>query len=52
MVQPAPAPRFSRTAPTLTTPPATAGQHTREALQAWGIDPEPLISEGVAVQAE
>src|SRR5580765_2007769 len=38
MTQPAPAPRFSRTAPTLTTPPpAHAGQDTRDALTAWGI---------------
>ena len=39
ITQPAPAPRFSRTAPTLTTPPpAQAGQDTRDALTAWGID--------------
>ena len=50
LTQPAPAPRFSRTEPTLTTGPATAGQHTRGALTAWGIDPEPLIESGVAVQ--
>ena len=50
--QPAPAPRFSRTAPTLTTPPSVAGQDTRAALAAWGVDPEPLIADGTAVQAE
>ncbi|MGN6781617.1 MAG: CaiB/BaiF CoA transferase family protein [Marmoricola sp.] len=52
MTQPAPAPRFSRTAPSLTTGPAVAGQHTREALAAWGIeDVESLLASGAAVQA-
>jgi alpha-methylacyl-CoA racemase len=53
VIQPAPAPRFSRTPPTLTTPPpAKAGQDTREALTAWGIaDVESLIASGGAVQA-
>jgi alpha-methylacyl-CoA racemase len=51
-VQPAPAPRFSRTAASLTTPPPRPGQHTREALTAWGIaDVEALIESGVAVQS-
>jgi alpha-methylacyl-CoA racemase len=52
-VQPAPAPRFSRTEPSLGLPPsAMAGQHTRDALAAWGIDDvEGLIERGVAVQA-
>ena len=37
-VQPAPAPRFSRTSATLSHPPAPgAGAHTREGLTAWGI---------------
>jgi alpha-methylacyl-CoA racemase len=36
-LQPAPAPRFSRTAPTLATPPAHAGQHTRQVLVDWGL---------------
>ncbi|HEY3529128.1 MAG TPA: CaiB/BaiF CoA-transferase family protein [Nocardioides sp.] len=51
--QPAPAPRFSRTPSTLTTPPpAKAGQDTREALMAWGIaDVDTLIASGAAVQA-
>jgi alpha-methylacyl-CoA racemase len=53
LTQPAPAPRFSRTAPALTTGPAVAGQHTREALAAWGIDDvDDLVAAGVAVQAE
>jgi alpha-methylacyl-CoA racemase len=53
MTQPAPAPRFSRTSPTLTTPPpATAGQDTRSALRAWGItDVDRLLESGAAVQA-
>lgn len=53
VLQPAPAPRFSRTVPTLTTPPAAAaGEQTREALAAWGIEEvEALIASGAAVQA-
>jgi alpha-methylacyl-CoA racemase len=52
MVQPQPAPRFSRTGASLGLPPsAVAGQHTREALTAWGIaDVDGLIDRGVAVQ--
>ena len=52
LVQPAPAPRFSRTEATLALPPAPApGAHTREALLAWGIDDvEDLIASGAAVQ--
>jgi alpha-methylacyl-CoA racemase len=37
-VQPAPAPRFSRTAPEIQRPPANPGQHTDEALADWGLD--------------
>jgi alpha-methylacyl-CoA racemase len=53
MTQPAPAPRFSRTTPTLTTPPpARPGQDTREALAAWGVaDVDGLLASGAAVQA-
>ena len=53
IVQPQPAPRFSRTEASLRLPPsAAAGQHTREALTAWGIaDVDGLIQRGVAVQA-
>ncbi|MEL1610944.1 CoA transferase, partial [Acinetobacter baumannii] len=37
-VQPMPAPRFSRTSPSLGLPPsAEAGEQTREALTAWGV---------------
>jgi len=53
LVQPAPAPRFSRTEATLGLPPASGpGVHTREALTAWGIeDVDALIASGAAVQA-
>jgi alpha-methylacyl-CoA racemase len=52
VVQPQPAPRFSRTRPSLGLPPSpAAGTHTREALTAWGIsDVDSLIERGVAVQ--
>ena len=51
--QPAPAPRFSRTSATLTTPPpAKAGQDTREALTAWGIaEVDALLASGAAAEA-
>ncbi|MGH3413765.1 MAG: CaiB/BaiF CoA transferase family protein [Marmoricola sp.] len=53
ITQPAPAPRFSRTAASVTTGPDVAGQHTREALAAWGIDDvDGLVADGAAVQAE
>jgi alpha-methylacyl-CoA racemase len=54
MVQPQPAPRFSRTEATLSSPPSrVAGQHTREALTAWGVsDVDGLVDRGVAVQAD
>jgi alpha-methylacyl-CoA racemase len=53
IVQPAPAPRFSRTGATLTSPPpAFAGQDTREALTAWGVaDVDGLLTSGAAAQA-
>jgi alpha-methylacyl-CoA racemase len=53
LVQPAPAPRFSRTRATLKLPPAAKpGAHTREALAAWGVeDVDALIESGAAVQA-
>jgi alpha-methylacyl-CoA racemase len=37
VVQPAPAPRFSRTPGEVTRPPAHPGQHTDEALADWGF---------------
>jgi alpha-methylacyl-CoA racemase len=52
VTQPAPAPRFSRTRATLSTPPARPGEHTREALDAWGVaDVDALLASGAAVQA-
>ena len=52
VLQPAPAPRFSRTEATLTTGPTAPGAQTREALTAWGVpDVEALIDSGAAVQA-
>ncbi|GCD90336.1 CoA transferase [Nocardioides sp. LS1] len=54
LVQPSPAPRFSRTRPSLTTPPTpAAGSDTREALNAWGIaDVDKLLEAGIAVQVD
>jgi alpha-methylacyl-CoA racemase len=53
VLQPAPAPRFSRTAPTLTTGPSVPGGMTREALTAWGVpDVDALLESGAAVQAQ
>jgi alpha-methylacyl-CoA racemase len=37
VVQPAPAPRFSRTPGTIQRPPARPGEHTEEALRDWGF---------------
>jgi len=39
IVQPAPAPRFSRTPGEIQRPPSFPGQHTDEALADWGLDP-------------
>jgi alpha-methylacyl-CoA racemase len=51
VLQPAPAPRFSRTGATLTTGPTAVGGQTREALEAWGIgDVDALLESGAAVQ--
>jgi alpha-methylacyl-CoA racemase len=52
LLQPAPAPRFSRTEASLTTGPTVAGGQTREVLTAWGIENvEALLASGAAVQA-
>ena len=52
MIQPAPAPRFSRTPGQLSEPPPVPGQHTIEALTEWGLpDAEDLVASGAAVQA-
>jgi alpha-methylacyl-CoA racemase len=37
VVQPAPAPRFSRTPSAIQRPPARPGEHTEEALREWGF---------------
>jgi alpha-methylacyl-CoA racemase len=51
-IQPAPAPRFSRTPGQLPDPPPVPGQHTIEALTEWGLpDAEDLVASGAAVQA-
>jgi alpha-methylacyl-CoA racemase len=51
VLQPAPAPRFSRTEATLTTGPSAPGGQTREGLTAWGVaDVDALIDSGAAVQ--
>ncbi|MBA2954932.1 CoA transferase [Nocardioides sp. MAH-18] len=51
-VQPAPAPRFSRTEPTIGRAAESAGDSTRAALAAWGIDDvDALLESGAAVQA-
>jgi alpha-methylacyl-CoA racemase len=52
VTQPAPAPRFSRTSPSISGPPALPGEHTRDALAAWGIgDVDALLESGAAMQA-
>jgi len=52
VVQPAPAPRFSRTPGALSTPPPRAsGVDTRSALEAWGIaDVDALLASGASLQ--
>jgi alpha-methylacyl-CoA racemase len=55
MVQPAPAPRFSRTPGEISSPPCVPGEHSREALSAWGFDSgeiDALESEGVTETRE
>ncbi|MGA0894272.1 MAG: CaiB/BaiF CoA transferase family protein [Ilumatobacteraceae bacterium] len=52
--QPSPAPRFSRTAPEIVSPPAHPGQHTRQVLADWGFDAariDSLLAAGAARQA-
>ena len=53
VIQPAPAPRFSETHASLGRPPARAGEHTREALEDWGLpgsEVDGLIAAGAAAQ--
>jgi alpha-methylacyl-CoA racemase len=54
VTQPAPAPRFSRTAGEVTLLPAHPGQHTRSVLADWGVDDaaiESLIASGAVRHA-
>jgi alpha-methylacyl-CoA racemase len=52
LLQPAPAPRFSRTRPTLTTGPSAPGGQSRSALEAWGVkDVDALLERGAVVEA-
>ncbi|MFM8266027.1 MAG: CoA transferase, partial [Acidimicrobiia bacterium] len=54
VTQPAPAPRYSRSATSTPTPPAHAGAHTRAVLADWGFDAqriEQLVASGAAKQA-
>ena len=44
VTQPAPAPRFSRTAPAVPTPPSHPGQESREVLLDWGVPAERVES--------
>ncbi|MGA1358213.1 MAG: CaiB/BaiF CoA transferase family protein [Ilumatobacteraceae bacterium] len=53
VMQPAPAPRYSRTTADVPTPPAHAGQHTSAVLADWGFGAEridALIASGAARQ--
>ena len=51
VIQPAPAPRFSRTSAVLGAPPPVPGEHTRMALADWGIeDVDSLLAAGVVQQ--
>jgi alpha-methylacyl-CoA racemase len=54
VVQPAPAPRFSRTPGAIDRGPSIPGEHTREALDDWGFDTadiDELVASGAAVEA-
>jgi alpha-methylacyl-CoA racemase len=51
VVQPGRAPRFTRSSVEPGPPPAVPGRHTREVLNSWGVDPEPLLASGAAYQA-
>ncbi|WP_119731075.1 CaiB/BaiF CoA transferase family protein [Thermomonospora amylolytica] len=50
-LQPAPAPRFSRTPGEIASPPALPGRHTREVLAEFGVDDvDGLLADGVVAQ--
>jgi alpha-methylacyl-CoA racemase len=42
VLQPAPAPRFSRTKPVIERPPAKPGENTDEVLADWGFSPDEI----------
>lgn len=44
VVQPAPAPRFSRTVPEVAGPPPRPGEHTDRALADWGFTAEEIVT--------
>jgi alpha-methylacyl-CoA racemase len=51
VIQPAPAPRFSRTPSQVSSPPAPVGAHTRAALSDWGVtDIDALLAAGIVKQ--
>jgi len=53
-VQPAPAPRFSRTPGAVSGPPPASGEHSRAVLSDWGVpagDVDALIASGGVVQS-
>ncbi|SNR91997.1 alpha-methylacyl-CoA racemase [Haloechinothrix alba] len=50
-VQPAPAPRFSAHPQARPARPAPFGRDTRKVLDAWGVDPEPLLRSGAAAES-
>jgi alpha-methylacyl-CoA racemase len=55
VVQPGPAPRFSRTPGKVQRPPASPGEHTEEALRDWGfsgVELEKLRAQGAIVQSK
>lgn len=52
VLQPAPAPRFSRTVPEIAAPPSRPGQHTAEVLADWGFSDSEIakLREAAAVR--
>jgi alpha-methylacyl-CoA racemase len=44
VLQPRPAPRFSRTPSVIQRPPARPGEHTEEALRDWGVSAERITA--------